>query len=208
MPERAALAARLLLALALLGATPGLALAEGVILVVGDSLSSAYGMDAREGWVALLEQRLDARGAGYRVMNASISGDTTAGGVSRLPRALESHDPDVVVIELGGNDGLRGIPLEETRSNLARMVELAKAHGARVLLLGMRLPPNYGPMYTKRFHEIYADLAEANGVARVPFFLEGVGGVRELMQDDGIHPRPEAQGRLLENVWPHLEPLL
>ncbi|MDX1433888.1 MAG: arylesterase [Gammaproteobacteria bacterium] len=196
------------MALALLGATPGLALAEGVILVVGDSLSSAYGMDAREGWVALLEQRLDARGAGYRVMNASISGDTTAGGVSRLPRALESHDPDVVVIELGGNDGLRGIPLEETRSNLARMVELAKAHGARVLLLGMRLPPNYGPMYTKRFHEIYADLAEANGVARVPFFLEGVGGVRELMQDDGIHPRPEAQGRLLENVWPHLEPLL
>lgn len=208
MPERAARPAHLLLALALLGATPALALADRVILVVGDSLSSAYGMDAREGWVALLEDRLGERDAGYRVVNASISGDTTAGGASRLPRALQRHDPDIVVIELGGNDGLRGIPLTETRANLERIIELAKAHGARVLLLGMRLPPNYGPLYTERFHQIYADLAAAHDVARVPFLLDGVGAVHELMQDDGIHPRPEAQATMLDNVWPHLEPLL
>lgn len=180
----------------------------GVILVLGDSLSSAYGIDVQAGWVRLLQDRLDARGSDYRVVNASISGDTTNGGAARLPTALVQYTPDIVVVELGGNDGLRGLPLNVTRSNLERIIVESKKAGARVLLLGMRLPPNYGPAYTKAFYAIYEELAERYGVARVPFLLEGIGGVDGMMQDDGIHPVAEAQPVILDNVWPHLEPLL
>lgn len=180
----------------------------GVILVLGDSLSSAYGIDVDAGWVQLLRDRLQARGENYRVVNASISGDTTDGGAARLPAAISKHDPDVVVVELGGNDGLRGLPLEVTRANLERIIVDSKKAGARVLLLGMRLPPNYGPAYTQAFYSIYEELAQRYDVARVPFFLEGVGGVDGMMQSDGIHPLANAQPVMLDNVWPHLEPLL
>lgn len=182
--------------------------AGGVIVVLGDSLSSAYGFDVASGWVQLLQERLDDDRSGYRVVNASISGDTTNGGVARLPAELRKHTPGIVVVELGGNDGLRGLPLEVTRENLERIVVESQKAGARVLLVGMRLPPNYGPAYTKAFHRIYQDLGDKYNVARVPFLLDGVGGVDEMMQSDGIHPRAEAQPRMLDNVWPHLKPLL
>lgn len=192
----------------LLAAIPAWAADARVVLVLGDSLSSAYGMDVEAGWVHLLQERLDSGDTGYRVVNASISGDTTGGGAARLPRALSAHQPRVVIVELGGNDGLRGVPLEATRKNLDSIVSLSLEAGARVLLVGMRLPPNYGPAYAERFYHQFRELAEAHGVAYVPFLLDGVGGVSELMQDDGIHPRAEAQAKLLDNVWPHLEPLL
>lgn len=182
--------------------------AGGVIVVLGDSLSSAYGFDVASGWVQLLQGRLDDDRMEYRVVNASISGDTTSGGVTRLPAELKEHTPDIVVVELGGNDGLRGLPLEVTRENLERIVAESQIAGARVLLVGMRLPPNYGPAYTKAFHAIYQDLADKYNVARVPFLLDGVGGIDEMMQSDGIHPRAEAQPKMLDNVWPHLKPLL
>jgi acyl-CoA thioesterase-1 len=180
----------------------------GVILVLGDSLSSGYGLDVQTGWVQLLQDRLDEQRAGYRVVNASISGDTTKGGAVRLHSALSKHRPDVVVVELGGNDGLRGLPLTVTRENLEQIIVNSQKSGARVLLLGMRLPPNYGPAYNDAFHGIYKELADRYEVPRVPFLLDGVGGVDDLMQDDGIHPRAEAQPRMLDNVWPHLKPLL
>lgn len=203
----ARLAALLLLLLASRSQAAGGA-PSGVILVLGDSLSSAYGMDVKDGWVQLLQDRLDGDRAGYRVVNASISGDTTNGGVTRLPSELEKHSPDIVVVELGGNDGLRGLPLEVTRENLASIIAKSQTAGARVLLVGMRLPPNLGPAYTDAFHALYGELAERYDTARVPFFLEGVGGVDGMMQPDGIHPRAEAQPRLLKNLWPHLKPLL
>lgn len=199
-----------LIALLLWGAAalPVAAADEGVLLVVGDSLSAAYGMDPARGWVALLESRLAAAGLPRRVVNASISGDTTRGGLSRLPAALERHRPGVVIVALGGNDGLRGVPVEETERNLAAMIEAARSTGARVVLVGIRLPPNYGPVYTGRFESLFARLAERYGVPLVPFLLEGVATHPDLMLEDGIHPRPEAQPRLLENVWRHLEPVL
>jgi acyl-CoA thioesterase-1 len=180
----------------------------GVILVLGDSLSSAYGIDEKAGWVQLLQDRLDKHDAAYRVVNASISGDTSNGGAVRLPSALKKHAPDVVVVELGGNDGLRGLPLAVTRANLERIIVDSQTAGARVLLLGMRLPPNYGPAYTDAFHAIYEQLANQYQVQRVPFLLDGIGGVDEMMQADNIHPRAEAQPIMLDNVWPHLKPLL
>jgi acyl-CoA thioesterase-1 len=180
----------------------------GVILVLGDSLSSAYGLDVAAGWVQLLQDRLDRRKAAYRVVNASISGDTSNGGAARLPSALAKHAPDVVVVELGGNDGLRGLPLSVTRGNLERIIVASQTAGARVLLLGMRLPPNYGPAYNDAFHAIYEQLADQYRVGRVPFLLDGIGGLDEMMQADRIHPRAEAQPILLDNVWPHLQPLL
>jgi len=180
----------------------------GVILVLGDSLSSAYGIDVQAGWVQLLQDRLDKHDAAYRVVNASISGDTTSGGAARLRSALEKHAPDLVVVELGGNDGLRGLPLSATRANLERIIVAAQTAGARVLLLGMRLPPNYGPAYNDAFHAIYEQLASQYQAGRVPFLLDGIGGVDGMMQADGIHPRAEAQAAMLENVWPHLQPLL
>ncbi|MCP5153837.1 MAG: arylesterase [Ectothiorhodospiraceae bacterium] len=198
------LGALLLLTLLVAGARAS----GGPVLVLGDSLSAGYGLRLEEGWVALLEQRLRAAGYPQAVVNASISGDTTKGGASRVGAALERHRPSVVVVELGGNDGLRGISVDETRSNLESIVAAVREAGARVLLVGMQIPPNLGPRYTRAFAAIYPALAEQQGLALVPFFLDGVGGHAELMQDDGLHPTAEAQPRLLDNVWPHLEPLL
>lgn len=180
----------------------------GTLLVVGDSISAAFGMDSRHGWVTLLQQRLESEGFPHQVINASISGDTSAGGAARLPALLEEHRPELVIIELGGNDGLRGQAPAQLQQNLATMVDGSRQAGARVLLLGMRLPPNYGPRYTTAFAQVFSDLAEQKQLPLVPFLLEGVGGVPGMMQSDGIHPTAEAQQRLLDNVWPTLKPLL
>ena len=182
--------------------------AAGTILIVGDSISAGFGLDTRLGWVSLLEQRLEREGHDDRVVNASISGDTSAGGQARLPALLTEHKPDVVIVELGGNDGLRGQPPAQLQQNLAAMIDTAKTAGAKVLLLGMQLPPNYGPRYTEAFARVYTQLADEKQIALVPFFLEGVGGHPELMQADGLHPAAAAQQRLLDNVWPALKPLL
>jgi len=182
--------------------------AAGTVLIVGDSISAAFGLDTRVGWVALLEKRLRDEGFKDQVVNASISGDTSAGGQARLPALLAEHKPELVIIELGGNDGLRGQLPTQLKQNLASMIDNARASGAKVLLLGMQLPPNYGARYTKAFAEVYPALAEEKNVALVPFFLEGVGGHPELMQADGIHPGPAGQDKLLNNVWPTLKPLL
>ncbi len=182
--------------------------AAGTVLIVGDSISAGFGLDTSKGWVALLVQRLKKEGFDDQVVNASISGDTSAGGLTRLPAALAAHKPDVVVIELGGNDGLRGQPPAQLQQNLASMIDQSRASGAKVLLLGMQLPPNYGPRYGKAFAEVYGVLAKEKNVPLVPFFLEGVGGHPELMQADQLHPAVGAQGKLLENVWPTLKPLL
>ena len=184
------------------------AVASDRILVVGDSLSAAYGIEKRLGWVALLEQRLEDRGYDAAVVNASITGDTTSGGLSRLPAALDREQPSLVVIALGGNDGLRGFRPSQMQDNLARMISLSRSAGARVLLLGVMLPANYGRTYGEKFHRVYTELAEQAQVALVPFFLEGVAETRELMQPDGIHPAAAAQPRILDNVWVALEPLL
>lgn len=178
------------------------------ILVLGDSISAAYGMELEQGWVHLLQQRLRDQGYPHRVVNASISGETTAGGAARLSELLQTHAPAVVILELGGNDGLRGLGLQQTRDNLERMIELSRGQEARVLLLGMRLPPNYGPVYTDAFERIYTQLAGPQGVDSVPFFMEGVALEPGMMQPDRIHPTAAAQPRLLDNVWPVLEPLL
>lgn len=178
------------------------------ILVLGDSLSSAYNIPRASGWVALLESRLEQRDLHYEVVNASITGETTTGGRARLGSALSQHRPAILLIELGGNDGLQGVPLDVTAANLAAMVEAGQNAGVAVLLLGMELPPNYGPTYTARFRAIYADLERRYDATLVPFFLDGVALDPSLMQADGIHPRAEAQARLLDNVWERLEPLL
>nr|WP_298107656.1 arylesterase [uncultured Pseudomonas sp.] len=180
----------------------------GTVLVLGDSISAAFGLDTRQGWVALLEKRLAEQGSSHRVVNASITGDTSAGGAARLPRLLAEHRPDWVILGLGGNDGLRGLPPAQLQQNLAAMIDKAQASGAQVVLLGMLLPPNYGVRYTTAFARVYTALAEEKDVALVPFFLEGVGGVPTMMQNDGIHPALKAQPVLLENVWPVLKPLL
>ncbi|AOZ11666.1 arylesterase [Pseudomonas lundensis] len=182
--------------------------AAGTILIVGDSISAGFGLDTRLGWVSLLEQRLEREGHDDRVVNASISGDTSAGGQARLPALLTEHKPDVVIVELGGNDGLRGQPPAQLQQNLAAMIDAAKTAGAKVLLLGMQLPPNYGVRYTEAFARVYTQLADEKQIALVPFFLEGVGGHPELMQADGLHPAAAGQKRLLDNVWPALKPLL
>lgn len=178
------------------------------VLVLGDSLSAAHGMRVEQGWVSLLQERLTASGYGYRVVNASASGETTGGALARLPRALARHEPAVVIIELGGNDGLRGLPVADVRSNLDALVRLSRKSGAAVLLIGMRIPPNYGPTYTKSFHDLYAEVAASKHVALVPFFLDGIALDDALMQEDGIHPNAAAQPKLLDQVWPRLKPLL
>ena len=178
------------------------------ILVVGDSLSAGFGIKLEQGWVALLQKKLAQEGYGHRVVNASASGETSGGAMTRLPRALAQHRPAVVILELGGNDGLRGLPVGDIRANFERMIALATQAGARVLLIGMRVPPNYGPQYTREFDGLYAELARAHGLALVPFFLDGVALDEGLMQDDGIHPTAAAQPRLLAVVWPRLRPLL
>jgi len=180
----------------------------GTVLVVGDSISAAFGLDTRQGWVALLEKRLAEEGFAHQVVNASISGDTSAGGAARLPALLTEHQPELVIIELGGNDGLRGQPPAQLQQNLAAMVQQSQKVGAKVLILGMQLPPNYGLRYTTAFADVFPKVANETGSALVPFVLEGVGGVPSLMQNDGIHPTAEAQPKLLENVWPSLKPLL
>lgn len=180
----------------------------GTVLVVGDSISAGFGLNTGQGWVNLLQKRLQQEGNATHVVNASISGDTSAGGRARLPALLEAHRPDLVVVELGGNDGLRGQAPDQLQQNLASMIDQARDSGAKVALLGMRLPPNYGERYTTAFANVYTDLAKAKDVPLVPFFLEGVGGVPQLMQADGIHPAQGAQQRLLENAWPVIEPLL
>ena len=181
------------------------------ILVVGDSLSAEYGLPRGSGWVALLQKRLDAEKKAYHVVNASISGDTTSGGRARLPALLKQHQPAVLVIELGGNDALRGLPLAHTRANLLAMTEAAQQAGARVLLVGMQVPPNYGPAYARDFAALFGDVARERKAALVPFLLAGVADAADplaLFQADRIHPNAQAQPRMLDNVWPHLLPLL
>ncbi len=182
-----------------------------VILIVGDSLSAEYGLRRGTGWVALLEQRLQTEKARHRVVNASISGDTTSGGRSRLPALLKQHQPAVVVIELGGNDALRGLPLGMTRDNLAAMAKQSREAGAKVLLLGMEMPPNYGAKFGQEFREIYTSVARSEKTALLPFFLKNVGDLADptqLFQADRIHPNEEAQPILRDNVWPALKKLL
>jgi len=182
--------------------------AQRTIIVLGDSLSAGYGVPIQQGWVKLLEQRLAKEGYGYRVVNASVTGETTQGGLARLPRALDQHKPALVILELGGNDGLRGLPLATSRENLARMIELSQKTKAKVLLVGMMMPPNYGPRYADEFREMYPALAKKYSVALVPFLLDQVALNAELMQPDGIHANAKGQPRMLENVWPRLKPLL
>ena len=176
------------------------------VLVLGDSISAGYGVPAGAGWVALLGKTLEA--SQTTVVNASISGETTEGGKARLPALLATHRPAVVVLELGGNDGLRGFPLAVTRANLERMITDARSAGASVLLLGMRIPPNYGPRYTEGFHALYGDLAKTHDAALVPFLLEGIAGIPGNMQEDGIHPTSAVQPDILDRVMPALRPLL
>ena len=199
---------RLFLAVLLLLGLAPLPAAARTLLVVGDSLSAAYGMDVGSGWVALLAERLKREKLDYQVVNASISGDTTANGLARLPRLLAAHQPAIVIIELGGNDGLRGLALEQMKHNITVMVTKAKARHARVLLVGIRLPPNYGNRYTQRFQRIYREVASEQQVGLAPFLLDGIAANRALMQPDGIHANAKAQPKMLENVWSHLRPLL
>jgi len=180
-----------------------------VILVFGDSVSAGYGLaHVERGWVALLQTRLKDQEYGYQVVNASVSGETTAGGLARLPRALSLHHPKIVILELGGNDGLRALPIAQMRSNLGAMADLAAAAGAKVLLLGMRMPPNYGPDFTEQFRASYSDLARDKKLPLVPFLLNDIALFPALMQADGIHPNEQGQPKLLDNVWPILKPLL
>jgi acyl-CoA thioesterase-1 len=186
----------------------GAAAAGKSILVLGDSLSAAYGIARSRGWVALLEERLKRERLDYSVVNAAISGDTTAGGRARLDAAIVRHRPAVVIIELGGNDGLRGLPVAQMKANLGAIIEHSRNSGARVLLVGMKMPPNYGPDYTAEFEGAYAELAKRYKIALLPFALEGFAEKREYFQADLMHPTAEAQPLVLENVWRKLAPLL
>jgi len=178
------------------------------ILVFGDSISAGFGINPERGWAALLQSKLKSEGYGEQVINASVSGETTEGGLARLPRALALHHPGIVIIELGGNDGLRALPVDQMRANLAQMAALCTAAGARVLLLGMQIPPNYGPEYTQQFRSSYGSVAREKNLPLVPFLLNGVALNPQLMQADGIHPNELGQPKLLDNVWPALKPLL
>ena len=179
-----------------------------VVLVVGDSVSAAYGLTPGTGWVDLLSARIAKEHYPHRVVNASITGDTTAGGRARLPALLNRYKPTVVVLELGGNDGLRGGDLGSTRDNLAAMVDAVKHAGAKPLVVGMQIPPNYGGAYVRKFSALFADVAKAHNAALVPFFFDGFGERNEMFQADRIHPTAAAQPLLVDNVWPHLRPLL
>lgn len=195
----------LLLALQLVAAA---AQARPTLLVMGDSLSAAYGLAEEQGWVALLAARLAERDPGWDVVNASISGETTAGGASRMAHALRRHRPQLVILELGANDGLRGLPLELAEANLRGMIEASRKAGAEVLLVGMRIPPNYGPDYTQGFVRMYERLASEQQVALLPFLLEPIAAGLEYFQADRLHPTAKAQPLLLEHVWRALQPLL
>jgi acyl-CoA thioesterase I len=181
---------------------------DRTILVLGDSLSAAYGIRPEQGWVALLEQRLKTQGYGYEVVNASVSGETSSGGLQRLPRALQLHRPGTVILELGANDGLRGLPLAATKENLTKMVQLSQAAGARVLLVGIRIPPNYGPRYANEFAAVYPEIAKQQHLPLVPFLLDKVALDPTLMQEDGLHPNARGEPIVLDTMWQGLEPLL
>jgi acyl-CoA thioesterase I len=200
---------RLIALLVLIVASASARAEAPVILVFGDSISAGYGL-ARvdQGWVELLKTRLSSQGYGYQVVNASVSGETTAGGLARLPRALELHHPKILILELGGNDGLRALPIPQMRANFTQMIELATAAGAKVMLLGMRMPPNYGQQYTDQFAMVFSDLARDKKLPLVPFLLTDIALSPTLLQGDDIHPNAAGQPVLLENVWPTLKPLL
>ena len=180
----------------------------GTVLVWGDSLSAGYGLRPQQSWPSLLGERISSAKLPHKVVNASISGETTAGGLARLPAALETHKPTVVVIELGANDGLRGLPVKAMAANLEAMVDASRKAGAQVLLVGMRMPPNYGPEYTARFEASFRDLAKAKRLRLVPFMMEGFADQRHYFQADGIHPVAEAQPLILDTIWRELKPLL
>ncbi|WP_445621049.1 arylesterase [Kushneria sp. Sum13] len=202
-------ARRLLMVLAVVLAAVLQPVHAETLLVVGDSLSAARGIDRDEGWVNLLRQRLETKAPGeHTVINASISGDTTVAGLERLPKALETHHPDIVLLELGGNDGLQGLPPRRMQDNLAQMIEKSQASGARVALLGILIPPNYGQTYTKAFANVFPTLASQYDVPLVPFILEGVALNDELMQDDRIHPNAKGQPIMLDNIWPTVAAML
>lgn len=192
----------------LLCCAPALAAPTRSVLVLGDSLSAGYGLGAREGWVALTEQRMKTSHPGWRVVNGSISGETTAGGAARIERELGRVKPAVLVIELGANDGLRGLSLAQTRANLDRMLRAAKTAKARVLLIGMRLPPNYGPEYTQGFERVFTELAKKHDAVLLPFLLAPVAADRNAFQADNLHPTAAAQPKLRDHVWASLSPLL
>ena len=189
-------------------AVPNVTPAKRTVLVMGDSLSAAYGLQASEGWVALTAARIAKEKPGWRVVNASISGETTTGGAARIVGEVVRHRPDVVVIELGANDGLRGLPLRQTRRNLARMIGASQGIGADVLLIGMRLPPNYGAAYTREFERGFRELSGRFDTALLPFLLQPIATDRAAFQSDNLHPGADAQPRLRDHVWPALEPLL
>jgi acyl-CoA thioesterase I len=178
------------------------------IVVLGDSISAGYGIEVSQGWVALLRNQLQTHNPPYSVHNESISGDTTAGGLARINPALQRHHPEIVIIELGANDGLRGLAPTLIKSNLTELVNRAQKAGAKVLLLSMRIPPNYGKRYTDMFYDIYPRLAKDLKIAYVPFILEDVALVNDLMQADGLHPNAKAQSLIVEKIWPQLKPLL
>ena len=198
------------LLLSVVGFIPGILSAEEppVLLILGDSLSAGYGMDREHSWVNLLDIRLEEGGYSYRILNSSISGDTTQGGLSRIARLLDRYQPEIVIIELGANDGLRGINPDITRANLTTMIQQSQEAGARVLLTGIRLPPNYGPVYLEQFESMYSDLANEFDTLLVPFFMDGVAIRVDLLQADNIHPNEKGQPVLLDNVWVVLEPEL
>ncbi len=189
-------------------ASPAQAAEPPVILVIGDSLSAGYGLAPGQGWVTLLQQRLKKQGYGHRVVNASVSGETTDGGVQRLDRALATHQPGVVIVELGGNDGLRGLPVARVRANLELLIMKSRASGAQVLLVAIRVPTNYGAQYGNSFQQIYRDLATRYHIGLVPFLSNEVVLREELFLADGIHPNATAQPLLLDSLWPLLAPLL
>lgn len=178
------------------------------IVVLGDSISAGYGIEVSQGWVTLLQQKLNAQGTDYAVHNESITGDTTAGGLARIGPALSKHKPDIVIIELGANDGLRGLPPSLTHDNLAEIAHRARQAGAKVLLLGMKIPPNYGKRYTELFYNIYAQLAAELHIPYVPFVMEDVALNKDMMQPDGMHPNAKGQPVIADRVWPQLQPLL
>lgn len=200
--------AALTLALTAVAAAPTNAEAPPTILIFGDSISAAYGIQLEKGWVALLQQRLRAQGWPHQVVNASISGETTGGGLARLPAELKAHDPGLVVIELGGNDGLRGYPVADIKRNLGRMIEAADPIERQVLLVAMQIPPNYGRRYAKAFQALFAEVAAAHGVRLAESFIDQVALQPALMQNDGIHPNAAGQPLLLEALWPAIEKLL
>jgi len=190
------------------GAAQAAAQATPTILVFGDSLSAAYGIPRESGWAALLAQRLQTTHPDYQVVNASVSGETTAGGLTRLPTLLQTHKPQLTILALGANDGLRGLPLLQTARNLENMITLAQKQGSKVLLVGMQLPPNYGAAYTSKFQNLFREVAKKKKVRLLPFLLDGIATQANLFQADGLHPTAQAQPALLNNVWRELAPML